>query len=188
MTPLSKIPPELEDLANEIGQFMEYWGFKKVHGQIWCHLFLSKHGLDAAELMARLNVSKALISISLKELQEFDVIAEAGKSERGTRCYIARADLWTPVIETIRRRERRMMARMQSAHTLLLGMPEAEKQALDVDWSRVGFLGQLIEIASQSLENLVKKKWDVFSKFFNFLPFSAPSSSDESTSADDSRC
>lgn len=145
---------------------MEYWGFKKVHGEIWCHLFLSKQGLDAADLMARLNISKALVSISLKELQEFNVIEETGKSDRGTRLYAAKPDIVTPIVDTIRRRERRMMGRIQSAHTLLSGLPETERARLDIDWGRVAYLGQLIEIANAGLENLIGKKWQNFSEFF----------------------
>lgn len=156
---IGRMPPEIEDLAQEIGQFMEYWGFKKVHGQIWCHLFLSTNGLDASDLMARLGVSKALVSISLKELQEFQVIEEAGKSERGTRVYCAKPDIVTPIVETIRRRERRMLSRMQAAHSLLEGLPETEKDEVDLNWERVRYLGQLIELASQGLENVIKKKW-----------------------------
>ena len=92
-----KISPELEDLAHQIGEFMEYWGFKKVHGQIWCHLFLSSTPLDASELMSRLGISKALVSISLKELLKYEVIRESGKSDRGTRCYQATEDVMTPI-------------------------------------------------------------------------------------------
>ncbi len=162
----TQLAPEMEDLAQEIGQFMEYWGFKKVHGEIWCHLFLSKQGLDAAELMARLKISKALVSISLKELQEFQVIEEVGKTDRGTRLYVAKPDIVTPIVDTIRRRERRMMARIESAHSLLSRLPESERARMDIDWNRVNYLGQLIEIANAGLENLIKKKWQNFSEFF----------------------
>lgn len=160
------IAPEMEHLAQEIGRFMEYWGFKRVHGEIWCHLFLAKNGLDAADLMARLKISKALVSISLKELQEFHVIEESGKSDRGTKLYYAKPDIVTPILETIRRRERRMMARIQSAHTLLQRLPEAERARLDIDWLRVDYMGQLIEWANRGLENLIKKKWNSLTKLF----------------------
>ncbi|MGA3762246.1 ArsR family transcriptional regulator, partial [Bacillus velezensis] len=85
--------PELEDFAEQIGQFIEYWGFKRVHGRLWVHLMLSEAPLDASQLIRRLRVSKALVSMSLGDLLEYDVIEEAGKSARGTQLYRAREDV-----------------------------------------------------------------------------------------------
>lgn len=154
-----QLPPELEDLAEQIGTFIEYWGFKRVHGHIWCHLFLSKRSLDAAEIMERLGISKALVSMSLKELISFGVIEEAEKSERGTRTYRAKEDLVSPVLATIRRRERRMIARIQTAYHLVQGLADKEKSLCDIDSRRVATLGQLIKLVDRNLDRLVKRKW-----------------------------
>lgn len=63
MSELEILPPELEDLANEVGDFICYWGFKKIHGRLWTHIYLARVPLDAGQLMQRLKVSKALISL-----------------------------------------------------------------------------------------------------------------------------
>lgn len=160
------IPPELEDFAAQIGTFMEYWGFKRVHGQIWVHLFLSNSPLDAAELMSRLGISKALVSISLKELQDFGVISEVGKSSKGTRVYKAIDDISKPILDTIRRRERRLLARVLSSYSLLSRLDDEEYRSLDISRNKLDFLGQFINLVDQGLEQLVKRRWQKLSDLF----------------------
>lgn len=153
-----RVLTELEEFASEVGQFMEYWGFKKVHGQIWCHIYLSQTPLDAAELMRRLRISKALVSISLKELLDFAVIEEAGKSERGTRLYRAREDLGATILDTLRRRERKMMARIRTSHSLLERLDPQELQDHGVERQKVALLGMLIRLVEQSLDQMIKRQ------------------------------
>lgn len=153
-----RILTELEEFASEVGQFMEYWGFKKVHGQIWCHIYLSDKPLDAAELMRRLHISKALVSISLKELLDFGVIEEAGKSERGTRLYRPREDLAAMILDTLRRRERKMMARIRTSHSLLERLDPEELQQHGIERQKVALLGMLIRLVEQSLDQMIKRQ------------------------------
>jgi DNA-binding transcriptional regulator GbsR (MarR family) len=60
-----KPPPELKQLELSVAQFMQYWGFKKIHGRIWTHLFTSQKPLDSITLMSRLKVSKGLMSLAI---------------------------------------------------------------------------------------------------------------------------
>lgn len=168
MQPNPKPPvglPEVEDLAEQIGRFIEYWGFKKVHGQIWCHLYLSATPLDAAAIMAKVGISKALVSISLKELQEFGLIAEVGKSPRGTRTYQATDDVVSPILATIRRRERRLISRIESSYSLLSKLSAKELTRHDLNTKRMSYLGVLIKIANFGLDTIVQQKWQNFKAF-----------------------
>lgn len=159
--------PELEEFASQVGSFMEYWGFKKVHGQIWCHIYLSSEALDASELMKRLGISKALVSISLKELLDFEVVEEVGKSPRGTRLYKAREDLRATILDTLRRRERKMMARIMGAFSLLEKLDGTELEAHRIEQERLAFLGMMIRMVDMSLDQIIKKPggslFDIFS-------------------------
>lgn len=163
-----KLSPELEDLSLQVGEFMEYWGFKKVHGQIWCHLYLSENPLDASDLMNRLKISKALVSISLKELLKYEVIEEIGKGDRGTRCYRAKDDIMSPILETLRRREQRMISRAMGSHGLLSRLDKNELKLMGVEQKRLENLGHLIKLADMSLESIIKKKWLGLSEFLSF--------------------
>jgi two-component system phosphate regulon sensor histidine kinase PhoR len=50
----------LHSLSEQIGDFIQYWGFKKIHGMIWTHLYLSSTPLSAHEL-----IQKAIQNINL---------------------------------------------------------------------------------------------------------------------------
>jgi len=147
--------PELEDIAEQIGEFIQHWGFKKIHGRIWTHLFLSKDPLDAGELIRRLKVSKALISMSLKDLLEYDVIQEVGRGRKGVVYYRASSDITANVVNVLRSRERRMLARMNASYRLLRDVKASEKEASKLDLGQVKALGDLIEVAESSLDSFI---------------------------------
>jgi DNA-binding transcriptional regulator GbsR (MarR family) len=153
-----RVLPELEEFSNQVGTFMEYWGFKRVHGQIWSHIYLSESPLDAAGLMRKLQISKALVSISLKELLDFGVLEEAGKSARGTRLYRAREDLGATILDTLRRRERKMMSRILAASSLLEKLDDEELSRHGLERRKILFLGSLIRMVNQSLDHMIRKQ------------------------------
>ncbi|NRA64636.1 MAG: ArsR family transcriptional regulator [Pseudobacteriovorax sp.] len=160
--------PELEEIAQQIGEFMEYWGYKKVHGQIWCYLYLSKTPLDAGQLMNQLNISKALVSISLKELVQHGVVVEVGKSQRGTKTYTAIEDVTRPILDTLRRREQRMVSRIVGAYRNLSRLPTEELDSSGIDRKKLALLGRFIKLVDFSLNSIVKHKWLGFNDIFSF--------------------
>lgn len=148
-----KVQPELEDVATQIGEFIEYWGFKNVHGRIWAHLFLSATPLDAADLIERLQISKALVSMSLSELAEYDVVQTAGKSLRGTITYIANPNVTSVVTGVLRKRERRMLARIAAATKVL---KEHRKQVgVALSDERIDTMDEMVKAAEMSLDAIL---------------------------------
>ena len=156
MSELEVLPPELEDLANEVGDFICYWGFKRIHGRLWTHIYLAKSPLDAGKLMQRLKVSKALISLSLNDLLKYDVILENGKSERGTQTYVANPNVLDVILNVLRRRERKMLSKAESSHKMLCSLnPESLKRANCQD-ERLNSLGRMILQAQNALTSLLE--------------------------------
>jgi len=152
----TQYPHELDDLAEQVGDFIQYWGFKKVHGRIWTHLFASDHPLDAGDLCKRLKISKALVSMSIADLLEYEVIQEVGKGEQGTLQYAANPDVTRVIFNVLRRRERKMMANIESAHQLLeksADLDHAASQGLDA--ARIRYMGDMIGTAKAALETLI---------------------------------
>ena len=147
--------PELEYLADLVGEFIQYWGFKKIHGKIWLNLYLSEAPLDAAALMNKLDVSKALISISLKDLLDFEVILENGLSADGTRIYIANPDLRTVVTHVLRQREKVMMGKIQAAFTQLKKISKEDISANKIEFSRVKELDRFLRNGEKGLNTLM---------------------------------
>src|SRR5690606_38635402 len=97
---------------NHIGDLIENWGFKHVQGRIWAHLFLSEVPFDAAEIMRRLQISKGLVSISLKEMLTFEIVKKAGKSERGTLLYRVNPDHRAVISNILNNRERPLLSQI----------------------------------------------------------------------------
>lgn len=154
-TPRTAPLPELDDLAEQIGDFIQYWGFKRVHGKIWTHLILSERPLDAADLIERLKISKALVSMSLKDLLSYNVILVAGKSQAGTVLYTANPDVSGVILNVLRQRERRMMARLSAAVQLLKNLPAKEHKRHALDREKLNELGKLIQNASRALDTFL---------------------------------
>jgi DNA-binding transcriptional regulator GbsR (MarR family) len=160
------LPPELEELANEVGDFICYWGFKKIHGRLWTHIYLAKTPLDAGQLMNRLKVSKALISLSLNDLLKFDVIHENGKSARGTQVYIANPNVLDVILNVLRRRERKMLAKAEMGYKMLASLNPESIQRCNLQVERMESMGRMISEAQNALTSLLElatldlKNWE----------------------------
>ncbi len=145
----------MEALAQQVGSFMEYWGFKAIHGRIWLYLFLSPQPLDAAALICRVKVSKALISMSISDLLEYDVILEKGKSPKGTLLYAANPDVTSVVFGVLRKRERQMLANAASAFQLVQQDFRSGDIQDGIDGARLQTLGEMVQAAQGALEAFI---------------------------------
>jgi len=143
---------ELGKLATEVGQFIRYWGFKKIHGRIWTHMYLSPTPLDASTLMKRLRVSKALMSLSLHDLLNYNVIKPAGKSARGTQLYEANCKVLDVILNVLRLREEKMLERLDSNYKALCSTNPSEDS---VEPCRLANLGSMINLAKETLANVM---------------------------------
>ncbi len=157
--------PEMEDLADQIGEFVYYWGFKRIHGKMWTHLFLAQEPLDAADLVKQMKISKALVSISLRELLEFEVIQMNGKSERGTQLYKVNPDIMSVILAVLRQREKRMLSRVEAAHQNMLRISEGDKSQMKISTAHLTQLGDLIQKATIALDSFIALKPVDFSEW-----------------------
>ncbi len=164
-----KIQPELEDVVAQIGEFIEYWGFKNVHGRIWAHLYLASEPLDAGDLIDRLQISKALVSMSISDLMAYDVVQVAGKSSRGTVTYCANPNVTSVVLGVLRKRERRLLSRIAGATKILKDFkrPAAQKEA-SLSVERVKSLHEMVATAEDFMDSILQlgdvdfKEWRRF--------------------------
>lgn len=147
--------PEMEYLADLVGEFIEYWGFKKIHGKIWTHLYLSEVPLDASALIQKLEVSKALISISLKDLLDFHVIIESGLSAEGTRLYVANPDIQKVITNVIRQREKIMMGKIQAAFNHVKKLSKEEVTTHQLNTNRMKDLDKFIKNGEKGLDAII---------------------------------
>jgi len=147
----------LSPLSDEIGEFIAYWGFKRVHGRIWTHLVASRSPLDASALMKRLRISKALVSMSVSELLHYRVIQLAGKSERSTQLYRANPNFWKVILRVLKIREKELLLRIRSAHQMVARISPSKAKKHELDEENIATLGELIGATSNALELFLKK-------------------------------
>ncbi len=128
-----KCPPELIRLEKTVGGFMEYWGFKRIHGRIWTHLFTSSVPLDSIALMERLKVSKGLMSLAIRDLLEYQVIQPAHVGKHGTTFYVANPDLVSVITNVLKTRETKMLQEARQAGDAIkkLGVEKLKSHSLD---------------------------------------------------------
>lgn len=146
---------ELNELTEMIGEFIQYWGFKKIHGKIWCLLFLSKTPLDANDFMEHFGISKALVSQSLSELKEYNVILELGKGDRKTLLYQANPHLTEVIFGVLRSREKKLLCQIYASFRLLDDLPNETKNAANIDQDNLKRLGSMIRFAEKFLAGVL---------------------------------
>jgi hypothetical protein len=145
----SELSPGLDQLAFGIGKFIQYWGFKEIHGRIWTLLYLSPEPLSAVDLSRKLRVSKTLLSFSIAELLRYDVIVEAGKGTKRTLFFRANPQITSVIVRVLISREKPLMEALGHAFA---GMDPADRQ---IDLSQLKKLGRLIHSAQAVLHGLI---------------------------------
>lgn len=147
--------PELQEVVERIGDFMRYWGFSKIDGMVWAHIYLSPEPLSSAQLKGRLGVSKALLSLSINELLKYNVISPAGIVKHGTTLYKSVTNLQETVENVLRSRERQMLADISSASRLLESRCQKPQFNNLVSPERAKALREMCESAEVILEALI---------------------------------
>jgi DNA-binding transcriptional regulator GbsR (MarR family) len=148
---------QIYDVTEGIGDFIEYWGFKKIHGKLWSLIFLAKEPVDAKYLMENLNVSKALISLSLKDLMGYDVILTSPE-KRSTVHYISNPNLLDVIMNVILSREAKMLLKIRNSCELLERRRDEEQTLTLVSEERLKKLHQMVDLADKALKKFITLK------------------------------
>ena len=146
---------KLRALSEAVGDFIRYWGFRRIHGQIWTQVFLSKTSLSGAELTQRLEVSKALISPALAELESYGLIVmtEDGKK---TKRYSAAPDVIPVIKKILKERESKMIANAKAQFETVSKLHEkkGDQESL-LESERLNELGEMISLAQFALNFVI---------------------------------
>ena len=145
-------------VGEAIGAFIEWWGFKAIHGRIWTQLALSRYPLPQTEIASQLGVSRSLVSGAVSELLEFRLVRAVGEHRNAP--YVARFDIWSTIADVLRTREWMLIEQVRLA--LEAAIDEAEAQGgvgtLDssaFDLSRARLLLRLTEVAQAALRTII---------------------------------
>jgi len=143
------------DVCAAVGDFIEYWGFKSIHGRVWAIIALSREPLVQVQIAQQLGVSRSLVSGVISELVERGLVRPV--DERRNSPYVAVTEFWPTVASVLRTREWMLLERTRQALEGLVA--EAERvsdsgQADRYNLTRARSLLALTE-AGQSLLRLV---------------------------------
>ncbi len=145
----------LRKLSMSIGDFIRYWGFRRVHGAIWTQLYISKKALSCKDLTERLALSKALISPALDELCGFRLIKEAPSPNEKTKLYVASENINEVIQHILKTREEKILKQINQDYS---SFSSSNLNQQDVDGERVKTLGEMIIAANVMLELFLSQK------------------------------
>jgi DNA-binding transcriptional regulator GbsR (MarR family) len=150
-----KTSNQLKNLSLSIGDFIRYWGFRRIHGAIWAQLYLSKSPMSCTELTARLGLSKALISPALEELCRYNLIFEAPAPNDKVRVYAAEQDVHEVIRQILKARELKIIKQIATDFTQL---KQNTRDSSDLNIERLDSLEEMIFSANVMLEVLLDQK------------------------------
>jgi len=146
----------LKNMSRAVGDFIRYWGFRRIHGEIWTQIFLSKKPLSGAELVQKLGLSKALINPALHELEGHGLIfLNVQLSDDKTKRYSANEDVYGVIKNVLQDRELILINSAIDEHKHLIEVSKRDTQ-LDIDLDRLKDLGKMMESALFSVGLLQK--------------------------------
>jgi DNA-binding transcriptional regulator GbsR (MarR family) len=155
---------DLINLANTVGDFIRYWGFRRIHGQIWTQVFLSQKPLSGADLTRSLKVSKALVSPALKELLKHKLIVQ-NKVDQKTKSYSANPNVLEVIRNVLSKRESVLI---KKAENNFLALKDSLKESSEINTSRLNDLGSIISVGALAsnfiLTNLSKEKIEMWKR------------------------
>ena len=134
-----KLHPDLAtvhySMLEGLGQLSDYFGFSKVMGQLYGALLLSGEPLSLDDMVDRLSISKASVSMNMRTLEHMGMVRQVwlrGRSGR-RKYYEAETDFVQIIANILSSREMRdvdrALAVLDENHTLLAAsMPEMDSQ------------------------------------------------------------
>lgn len=126
-----KIRDVHDSMLEGLGQLADYFGFSKVMGQLYGTLVLSANPLSLDDMMERLGISKASVSMNMRTLEHMGMVRQVwvrGGSGR-RKYYEAETDFWQIITNLVSGREMRDVERAitvidENSEELRTAMPE----------------------------------------------------------------
>lgn len=145
--------PELKRLAELVGRFIEYWGFKAVQGRMWFYLYVSSEPLSSIELARILKISSALVTQSVQILLRYRVVLPAEKGPNGVLRYRANPNAAEAVGEVLESREAVLMQKIgDSVSRARQELQRGSQSGLKISSDRLNQVGDWVVLFQFMLE------------------------------------
>lgn len=143
-------------VCDRAGAFIEWWGFKAIHGRVWTLLALHQGPMPQNVIAQTLGVSRALVSQAIAELLEFGLVQPISSHRNAP--YEATVDVWPTISDILRTREWMLLESARVALDSAIHEAKLQKAAgypLTFDIEQMRMLMRMTESAQSFLKMIV---------------------------------
>ncbi|WP_372366459.1 GbsR/MarR family transcriptional regulator [Candidatus Uabimicrobium sp. HlEnr_7] len=105
MTSVNKIASWEKTATDAIGGAIEFWGFKRNHGRVWCLLYIKNRPFSAIEIQEHLRLSKGAVSMIVRELETWKVVHRLRIDDNTAWHFVAETNLLQMITHVVNQRE-----------------------------------------------------------------------------------
>ncbi len=91
------------DVCDRTGDFIEWWGFRAIHGRVWTLLAMLDRPMAQVDIAHVLGVSTALVNGAVRELEELGLVQRTTDHRQAP--VVAVFDVWPVITHVLRGRE-----------------------------------------------------------------------------------
>ena len=156
-----------DSMVDGLGQLAEYFGFSKVMGQLYGALLMSTGPLCLDDLMAKLGISKASVSMNLRTLEHMGMVRQVWVRGRGDRrkYYEAETDFWQIISNILSGREMRDVDRalgimnhdMERLSEAMPDMSDDDRELAEVYLKRITEMQALFKFAQLVITTILAR-------------------------------
>ena len=123
------LPPLIQSFVLHFGEMGSRWGIARTVGQVYAVLFTAERPLHADDLIERLGVSRSNVSMSLKELQAWNLVRLRHVPGDRRDYFSTPDDIWT-IVRTLaeERKKREVDPTLTLLRELLMQEPATEEE------------------------------------------------------------
>jgi len=140
-------------VCDAVGDFIEYWGFKAIHGRIWTLLALRSQPTSQSELAEQLGVSRSLVSTVIAELTEHGLVQPTSTHRNAP--YEAVMDVWPTIADVLRNREWLLLEKARNALEAALEEVDLSGSPGPYNAARLRLLLSMTELAQKLVKGLI---------------------------------
>jgi HTH-type transcriptional regulator, glycine betaine synthesis regulator len=130
--------------VNAVGHVIEFWGFKRNHGRIWCLLYLRADPMSSSDLQEALELSKGAVSMITRDLIHWGVTHRTRVKGSNAWHFVAEVDFLKMLRRVIKERELQMVEHVRDDLKDALFYAREDD---DVDEATVGRLRAMVRLA-----------------------------------------
>ena len=154
-----------DSMLDGLGQLADYFGFSKVLGQLYGTLMLSATPLSLEDMVERLDISKASVSMNMRSLEHMGMVRQVWVRGGGGRrkYYEAETDYWKIISSLLNGREMRDVERAihvmtENSKKLKVAMPEMadeNQEVARVYMQRIAQMQTLFQFAQLMISSIL---------------------------------